>query len=103
MALLGFLDTRELEQFAQSLAQDLTRRFPPASEARTDTGAKHQLKVILAGLGSRAVRFHEQHRLGVYKKAKLANVFRWKLTEAGYSKAFVREATKSIVTRLAIK
>lgn len=103
MALFDFFNTRELEEFATGLATDLGRRFPPASESRTDTGAIHQLKVIMEGLSVRAVRYHEQHRLGVYKKAKLANVFKWKLTEIGYSKEFVERATKEIATRLAVK
>jgi hypothetical protein len=103
MALFGFLNTRELEEFATALAADLGRRFPPASEARTDPGAKHQLKVIVEGLTARAIRYHETHKLGVYKKAKLANVFKWKLTELGYSKPFVEQATKEIATRLAVK
>jgi hypothetical protein len=103
MAFLKFFDTRELEEFAVVLAADLARRFPPASEQRTDPGAKHQIKVILEGLSARAVRFHDQHKLGVYKKAKLANVFRWKLKEFGYSSGFIDSATKEIVTRLAVK
>jgi hypothetical protein len=101
MAFLGWFDTRQLQQFATDLANDLGRRFPPASEARTDPGAKHQIKAILDGLAARAGRFHDEHKLGIYGKAKLANVFRWKLTELGYSKAFVEDATKQIVTRLA--
>jgi hypothetical protein len=103
MALFGLVDTHELEEFAAGLASDLGRRFPPASESRTDTGAQHQIKVIMEGLAARAVRYHEQHKLGVYKKAKLANVFQWKLTELGYSKNFVEKATKEIATRLAVK
>jgi hypothetical protein len=103
MALLGFLDTKELEEFANVLAADLARRFPPASEARTDPGVTHQLNVILEGLAARAVRYHEQHKLGVYRKAKLGNVFQWKLTELGYSREFVERATKEIVTRLAAR
>src|SRR2546427_4055994 len=103
MVSLKFLDTRELEEFATGLATDLARRFPPASEARTDPGATHQIKVIVEGLAARAVRYHVQHRLGIYKKAKLGNVFRWKLTELGYSTAFAERATKELVTRLAIK
>lgn len=101
MAILKAFDTKELEEFATGLAADLGRRFPPASEARTDPGAANQLKVILDGLTVRAVRYHEQHKLGVYKKAKLANVFRWKLTELGFSDAFVERATKQVVTNLA--
>ena len=103
MAILGFFDTKDLEQFATELAADLARRFPPASEARTDPGARHQIKVILEGLTARALRFHEQKKLGVYKKAKLGNVFQWKLKELGYSAEFAERASKEIVTRLAIK
>src|SRR5437016_4388198 len=103
MAILKMFDTRELEEFATVLAVDLGRRFPPASEGRTDPGAHHQIKVILEGLATRAVRYHEQHKLGVYKKAKLGNVFRWKLQELGYSANFAERATKELVTRLAVK
>lgn len=101
MALLGWFDTSELEDFGNVLANDLARRFPPASEARTDPGAKYQLKVILEGLGARAVRFHGEKKLSVYKKAKLANVFKWRLKELGYTEGFVDNATKEIVNRLA--
>jgi hypothetical protein len=103
MAILGLLNTKDLEEFATALATDLGRRFPPSSEARTDPGVQHQVKVILEGLTARAVRYHEQHKLGVYRKAKLANVFKWKLTELGYSDDFVERATKQVVTRLAVK
>jgi hypothetical protein len=103
MAFLRFFDTRELDEFAVGLATDLARRYPPTSEQRTDAGAAHQIKVILEGLAARAVRYHSQHKLGVYKKAKLANVFRWKLKELGYSQGFVEHATKEIVTQLAVK
>jgi hypothetical protein len=102
MALFGLINTADLEQFATGLAADLGRRFPPASEARTDPGAKHQIKVILEGLGARAVRYQGQHNLGIYKKAKLGNVFKWKLKELGYSEDFAERATKEIVTRLAV-
>ena len=74
MALFGLINTQELEEFAGVLASDLGRRFPPASEARTDPGAKYQLKVILEGLGARAVRYHGDHKLNVYRKAKLGNI-----------------------------
>ena len=67
MALFKALDTKDLEDFATSLALDMGRRFPPAAEARTDAGAKHQLKVVLDGLCARAVRYRNEHKLGVYK------------------------------------
>ena len=103
MRLFGFLQTKELEEFATGLANDLARRFPPANESRTDAAAKHQITVILEGLAARALRYHEQHKLGLYKKAKLGNVFKWKLIELGYSNGFAEGATRDIVTRLALK
>src|SRR4029453_10740303 len=102
MGLLQIFNTKEVTEFATTLATDFGRRFPPASEKRTDPGAQHQIKVILEGLGARAVRFHKDHKLGIYKKAKLGNVFKWKLKELGYSDEFAERATKEIVTRLAV-
>ena len=103
MAFLGLVDTKDVEAFATTLAEDLGRRFPPASEKRTDAGAKNQLNVILDGLGTRAARFRDEKQLGLYKKAKLGNVFRWRLKDLGYSDAFIDRATTAIVTRVAVK
>jgi len=103
MSILSRFSTKELEEFATGLADDLGRRFPPASEKRTDSGAAHQIKVILEGLAARALRYHAEHKLGIYRKAKLGNVFKWKLRELGYSEEFAERATKEIVTRLAVK
>ena len=103
MGLLGLVNTRELEEFATALADDLGRRFPPSSEGRTDPGAKQQLEVITDGLAARAVRFHQEHKLGIYRKAKLANVFRWKLADLGYSNQFVERVTRVLATRLAAR
>jgi hypothetical protein len=102
MALFGLIDTTALEEFASALAGDMTRRFPPSSEARTDAGAANQLRVILEGLGARAVRFKSENGLGVYKKAKLGTVFKYKLKEAGYSDAFVENATAEIIKRISV-
>ena len=102
VALFGLVNTQELEAFAESLASDLRRRFPPASEARTDPGAAHQIRVILEGLSARAVRYQTEHGFGVYRKAKLGSVFKWKLRELGYSESFSERATKEIITRLAV-
>jgi len=101
--MLNLFKTKEIEEFATVLASDLGRRFPPAAEARTDPGAQHQVKVILEGLATRAIRFHEENKLGIYKKAKLGNVFKWKLRELGYSPEFTERATKEIITRLAVR
>ena len=92
---------KDIEAFAGALAKDLGRRFPPDSEARTDKGAKNQLKAITDTLFDQAVRFRREKKLGVYGKAKLGNTFRWQLKEIGYSETFVEETTHQLVGRLA--
>ena len=69
----------------------------------TDAGAANQLRIIMEGLATRAVRFHTENKMGIYRKAKLANVFKWRLKEAGYSEDFIEKVTKDLVTRLAVK
>jgi len=103
MALLGLFDTSEVEAFAASLAEDLARRFPPAAEKRADRGATRQLASILDSIATRAERFRDERRLGLYRKAKLGNRFRWRLKELGYSEAFIENATNAIVTRVAMR
>jgi hypothetical protein len=99
--ILGLFDSRKVDDFAKSLAQDLARRFPPAAESRSDKGAANQLAVVTEGLYARAVRFHQENHLGLYRKAKLGNTFRWQLKELGYSAGFIDKVTKGLVVRLA--
>ncbi len=102
MAFFGMIDTKALEEFSQGLASDLIRRFPPSSESRNDPGAVHQLKVILEGLSARAIRFKAENGLGVYRKAKLGTVFKYKLREASYSPQFVDHATGELIKRISV-
>lgn len=99
--LFGLFDTRKVDDFARNLALDLSRRFPPAGESRTDKGAENQLAVITESLHVRALRFHQENRLGIFKKARLGNTFRWKLKELGYSDALISKVTDDLVKRLA--
>ena len=57
--------------------------------------------MILDSLAARALRFQQDNKLGIYKKAKLGNTFRWRLKELGYSDAFIDRATQHIVTHIA--
>lgn len=101
--MLGMFDTRKVDDFAKSLAQDFARRFPPANEDRTDKAVTSQLSVVSEGVYARALRFHQENKLGVFRKAKLGNTFRWQLKEMGYTDGFVEKITKGLVVRLAQK
>lgn len=105
MALFGSVSGKELDQFAKGLAQDIAKRYPPTM----DTGnterkiSQKRLTVILEDAFNKAVTFKNQHKLGVYKKARLGNTFRWELTDLGYSEKFVETATEALVVYISRK
>lgn len=101
--MFGLFDTRKVDDFARSLAQDFARRYPPANEKRTDKAATSQLSVVSEAIYTRALRFHQENRLGLFRKAKLGNTFRWQLKEMGYTDGFIETVTKGMVVRLARK
>lgn len=102
---MGFFNwsetNREVSRFARTLAQDLAKRYPPAMD---NSGAKrvsaNRLTKILEEIYAKARQFHEENSLGMYRKAKLGNTFRWELQEMGYTKEFVELATEGLIVYL---
>ena len=91
---------KEIDAFAQSLATELERRFPPRSEERKDKAVNNQLTSITSGLYARAADYRRERALGIYGKAKLGNTFRWRLKEMGYSAKFIDEVTHALILRI---
>jgi hypothetical protein len=61
------------------------------------------LTTILEDTFQRATEFTKDNKLGVYKKARLGNTFRWELQEMGYSDKFVEVATEGIIVHVSRK
>lgn len=104
MGLFGSVSGKQIDEFAKSLAQELAKRYPPA----LDTGSERRisqkrLTTILEDTFNRAMEFKKQHKLGVYKKARLGNTFRWDLQEMGYSEKFVETATEGLIVYITRK
>ena len=105
MGLFGSASGKAVDQFAKDLAQDVAKRYPPAmdkggAERRI---SQKRLTTILEDTFSKAVEFRQQHKLGVYKKARLGNTFRWELQEMGYSEKFIELATEGLVVYISRK
>ena len=105
MGLFGSASGKAVDQFAKDLAQDVAKRYPPAmdkggAERRI---SQKRLTTILEDTFSKAVEFRQQHKLGVYKKARLSNTFRWELQELGYSAKFIEVATEGLVVYISRK
>jgi hypothetical protein len=104
MALFGSVSSKEVDAFAKELADELAKRYPPANEQGSGkSSSQKRLSSILEDVCNKALRFKTEHKLGVYKKARLGNTFRWELEERGYSKMFIETATEGLVVYLARK
>lgn len=104
MGLLDKLLSRREVNFAQTLAEKIFRQFPPASEPQLiKKGAQRRLEAILEMVMKDLETFQEQQKLSWLGKARLANTFRWQLTDRGYSKQFVEALTEGIVQRIVVK
>ena len=104
MGLFGSVSGRQVDEFAKSLVADITKYYPPV--ARTNSPRKvSQKKVasVLEGALKKAVDFKKQHRLGIYKTARLGNTFRWELKELGYNETFIEALVEDLVIRLSVR
>ena len=104
MALFGGISSKEVDAFAKELADELSKRYPPMlDKSGQPTLSEKRLTRILEDVCNKAAAFKNEHKLGVYKKARLGNTFRWELEERGYSKMFIETATEGLVVYLARK
>lgn len=98
MGILERFSSKEVDQFAKSLAAELSRRYPPAlDQAKEKKVSQNRIARVLEEAYQKAVQFNAEKQLGVYRKARLGNTFRWELTELGYSKPFVEMATEGLI------
>ena len=104
MGLFGSVSGSKVDEFAKELVHELAKRYPP----ELDKGgarrlSQKRLSAILEETYDKAIAFKNQHKLGVYKKARLGNTFRWELDELGYSKKFVETATEGLIVYISRK
>ena len=105
MGLFGSVSSKDIDQFAKGLAQEIAKRYPPTMDKGTSERkiSQKRLTVILEDAFGKATDYKNQHKLGVYKKARLGNTFRWELEELGYSKKFIETATEGLVVYISRK
>ena len=89
MFLSKWLSTEEGDEFARALAQDLAGRLPPPTAVSTKAVTLERMNNTRDALRARTVAFARTQNLNWYKKAHLANTFKWALREAGYDEKFV--------------
>jgi hypothetical protein len=98
MSLLDKMLGREVDDFAKELAGMVAKRFPPALEKSTERRVSpNRITKVLEDALEKAEEYGKTRRLGMYKKARLANAFKWQLKDLGYSDKFIEVATEGLV------
>lgn len=98
--LFAWFDAREANEFGLSLAEFFAQRIPPESIPSTEKKPLRKAGEVISKLHAQVQQFRASHKLNMYKKAKLANAFQWKLFDLGYDKLIVQELTKELLRYL---
>lgn len=105
MGLFGSVSGKQVDEFARGLVDKVVALRPPKGKA-TAGNPGVSLKTLeprVDALFETATAFRKEHKLGLYKKARLANTFRWEMKEQGYDDAFVEMVTEKLVVAVSKK
>lgn len=98
MGLFGSISGKQIDTFAKSLAESVAKRYPPALDnASQKRVSVNRITKVLEDTLAKAAEFSQGNKLGVYKKARLANSFKWELKELGYTEKFTDVATEGLL------
>lgn len=98
--IFNWFDAREASKFGTEMAEYFAQRIPPESIPANDKKPLRRAAEVISKLHAQAERFRMEHKLNIFKKAKLANAFQWKLFDLGYDKKIVEELTKELLRYL---
>jgi hypothetical protein len=104
MGIFDRFSSKEVDSFARSLAVDISQRYPPSLEQGKEKKiSPNRVTKVLEDAYRKAMEFEAAKNLGVYRKARFGNTFRWELTELGYSKPFIDMATEGLIVYITTK
>ena len=96
---ISWFDAKEAEEFGKSLAQFIIERIPLSKDKTKSKALSKQLEVV-DKLYVQIDQFKSNHKLNVYKKAKLGSAFKFELMNAGYEIDFINKLTKGLMKKL---
>jgi hypothetical protein len=103
--MFSWFNATEFQRFGEELALLFMEDKPTAPEGnrkqrrgkKGDANANDPIQITMRKLANRVTAFEARKRANIYKKAKFANAFKWKLIEGGYDAKFADELTKELV------
>ena len=98
--IFGWFDTRAATAAGTSLAEFLAQSIVPGSSVAAKRKSEKKQHEAVPKLFAQADRLRHELELNVFKKARLANAFKWKLLDLGFEEDFVDQLTKELLLRL---
>lgn len=102
--MLSWFNAKEFERLGEELAILFMEDKPSAEEGNRKFRRMNKAKSggnpaqdPLRKLVSRISAFEARKKANIYKTAKFANAFKWKLIEAGYDRAYADAVSKELV------
>lgn len=105
MGLFGSASGKQVDEFACKLAEEIfALRAPQGKTSPGNPGLSlKNLERKVDELFEKATAFRKEHKLGIYKKARLANTFRWEMKERGYDAGYIEAVTEKLVIAVSKK
>lgn len=91
--------SRQIEEFAASLARDIAARCPPENTHEEDHLSMALAKAIDEACG-KAAAYQREQDLGMFGKAKFGTAFKYQLKDVGYPEALVDSMTRQLLFKM---
>ena len=95
--MIEWFNTKSEVLFGNHLANFFISRIPKDSLSRANKKEVTKLKEVTDKMLLQIINYKLEHKLNVYKIAKMGNAFKWNLLDAGYDPAFIDTLTKRIM------
>lgn len=97
---MDWFNAGEAREFGRNLANMYAAEYSNIDQKKEKAGTVKKRAKLLVKLEQEAKQFGRTHRLNIYKKAKLGNMFKWTLLEKGFDKEFADKLTREVVLAL---
>jgi hypothetical protein len=94
--MFSWFDAHEAQQFGTTLAEFFIERIPAEVSGGNNKSMEKKREVVQKMLQQIEI-YKINNKINLYKKAKLANAFKWKLLDAKYPTEFVDELTTTLL------
>ncbi len=98
--MFDWFQAREAKEFGIKLADLFTERVQAGTVHEANRKSSRKFDSALEKVYLRARQYRSEHRLNLYKRAKLMNAFQWRLIEHGHDKELAQRLARDLLRNL---